>query len=152
MVTVKVVKIDPRAEIPKYMTEGSSGCDVVACLEEPLVIEPGRRVAVPTGLVVEIPAGFEIQVRPRSGLALRQGLTVVNTPGTIDSDYRGEVKILLVNVGTDPVTVNSGDRIAQLVVQQVERARWQEVSSRSDLEDSKRGPGGFGSTGTQAGK
>jgi len=147
MITVKVAKLDPMAELPKYMSTGASGCDAVACLKESLVVAPGKRVAVPTGLVVEIPKGYEIQVRPRSGLAFRQGLTVVNAPGTIDSDFRGEVKILLVNLGTDPVTVNPGDRIAQLIIQQVHMIDWQEVSGLDGLQDSTRGEGGFGSTG-----
>jgi len=101
MIRVKVAKLDPKAEIPKYMSQGASGCDAVACLKEPLKISSGERVAVPTGLVVEIPRGYEIQVRPRSGMAYKKGITVVNAPGTIDSDYRGEVKILLVNLGAE---------------------------------------------------
>ena len=144
MPTVKVQKINPSAEIPKYMTSGASGCDVCACIETPLVVKPLRRVAISTGLKFEIPAGYEIQVRPRSGLSFKQGLTVVNAPGTIDSDYRGEVKILMVNLGEIPVTVSPGDRIAQLVIQKTEQASWVEVS---ELSESERGAGGFGSTG-----
>ena len=144
MPTVKVQKINPHAEIPKYMTSGASGCDVCACIEVPLVVKPLERVAISTGLKFEIPAGYEVQVRPRSGLSFKQGLTVVNAPGTIDSDYRGEVKILMVNLGENPVTVAPGDRIAQLVIQKTEQAGWIEVS---ELSESERGAGGFGSTG-----
>ncbi len=144
MVSVKVRKLNDQAIVPKYMSEGASGCDVMACLASPLEILPGDRAAVPTGLAFEIPEGFEIQVRPRSGLSFKQGLTVINAPGTIDSDYRGEVKVLMVNLGKDPVVVNPSDRIAQLVVQQVERIEWQEAT---ELASSVRAEGGFGSTG-----
>lgn len=144
MVSVKVRKLSPQAILPKYMTEGSAGCDVTALVDGPWVIQPMQRVAIPTGLAFEIPVGHEIQVRPRSGLSLKQGLTVVNAPGTIDSDYRGEVKILVVNLSNDPVTVKSGDRVAQLVVQKVEQISFVEVAA---LEKSTRAEGGFGSTG-----
>ncbi len=130
--------------LPRYATAGAAGADLVAALEEPLVLEPGERAAVPTGLVLEIPVGFEGQVRPRSGLALRHGLTVANAPGTIDADYRGEVKVLLVNLGSAPVTLTRGDRIAQLVLAPVSRAEFREVE---ELEGTPRGTGGFGSTG-----
>lgn len=144
MVSIKVRKLNERAELPQYMTEGAAGCDVMACLESAVTIKPLERAAVSTGLAFEIPAGFEVQVRPRSGLAIKQGLTVVNAPGTIDSDYRGEVKILLVNLGDAPVQIDPGQRIAQLVVQRVERADWSAVDA---LTDSARDTGGFGSTG-----
>lgn len=144
MIEVKISKLNAKALIPKYMTVGASGLDVCACLETPLPLGSLERTAVPTGLSVEIPQGYEIQVRPRSGLSFKQGLTVVNAPGTIDSDYRGEVKILLVNLSKETVTINSGDRIAQLVLQKVERIDWVETST---LSETRRGAGGFGSTG-----
>jgi dUTP pyrophosphatase len=137
----------PHAEglpLPDYATAGAAGADVCAAVDRDLVIEPGKRVAVPTGLVMEIPTGFEVQVRPRSGLAIRHGLTVVNAPGTIDSDYRGELKVLMVNLGSESATIGRGDRIAQLVVAPVTRAVF--VKS-SELASSERGGGGFGSTG-----
>ena len=132
-------------ELPSYATEGAAGADVRSAEPGPLVIEPGQRAAVPTGLVFEIPRGWEIQVRPRSGLAWRQGLTVVNAPGTIDSDYRGEVKVLMVNLGSEAVVVERGDRVAQLVLAPVHRATYSEVEALSETD---RAEGGFGSTGT----
>ncbi len=133
-------------ELPRYMTPGSVGMDVRAALDEPLVLEPGARAAVPTALAVAVPPGWEIQVRPRSGLALKHGITVVNAPGTIDPDYRGEVRILLVNLAQGRYTIDHGDRIAQLLLCPVGRARWQELDG---LEDTNRGAGGFGSTGVR---
>lgn len=144
MIAVKVKKVRPGALIPNYMTEGAAGCDVTACLERPLSVLPGTRVSVPTGLAFEIPREFEIQVRPRSGLSFKKGLTVINAPGTIDSDYRGEVQILMVNLGTEPVQVEPGDRIAQLVLNRVEQIGWHEVDA---LSETARDAGGFGSTG-----
>lgn len=143
-IAIKVVKIHPSATVPVFMSTGASGSDVAACLEAPLTIKPLERMAVPTGLKIEIPPGFEVQVRPRSGLSLKKGITVVNAPGTIDSDYRGEVKILLVNLGADPVELAHGDRIAQFVVQRVEPVVWTETS---ELGETERADGGFGSTG-----
>lgn len=137
-------KINGHAKSPAYMSAGAAGCDVCACIETPVVLQPGDRSAVGTGLQFEIPQGYEIQVRPRSGLAFKEGLTVINAPGTIDSDYRGEVKVLLVNLSNKPVTVSTGERIAQLVVSPVIQAEWQEETSLSETE---RGAGGFGSTG-----
>ena len=131
-------------DLPAYASPGAAGMDVVAAVEKPLMLNPGKRAAVPTGLCIAIPEGYEVQVRPRSGLALKQGLTVLNAPGTIDSDYRGEIKVLLVNFGNEPVEIQRGMRIAQLVVAPVTRARWDEVVS---LDDTARGSGGFGSTG-----
>lgn len=128
--------------LPAYATAGAAGMDVLAA--EDVVIAPGARHAVATGLAVAIPAGFEIQVRPRSGLALKHGITVPNTPGTIDSDYRGELKVILINLGADPFPVHRGDRIAQLVLAQVTRAAWVAVD---ELDETVRGSGGFGSTG-----
>jgi dUTP pyrophosphatase len=130
--------------LPAYATDGAAGMDVVAAIPEPLILAPGSRAAVPTGLAMAIPPGFEVQVRPRSGLAAKHGLTVANAPGTIDADYRGEVKVLLINLGPDPVTIEPAMRIAQLVPAAVTRARLTVVDS---LDDTARGSGGFGSTG-----
>ena len=137
----------PNAEglpLPAYATDGSAGADVCAAVDNELVIDPGTRQAVPTGLVLEIPDGYEGQVRPRSGLAIRHGLTVVNAPGTIDSDYRGELKVLMINLGGEKLTIARGERIAQLVIAPVIRAVFTEAE---DLSSSDRGAGGFGSTG-----
>lgn len=141
---VPTLLVDSEEFLPKYTTKGAAGADVRACLKEPLTIEPGRSALVPTGLVVEIPEGFEIQVRPRSGLALKNGITVLNAPGTIDADYRGEVKVILMNHGNEPFTVNPGDRIAQFVLSKVYQARFL-VSEL--LQDTDRGGNGFGHTG-----
>lgn len=130
--------------LPAPASPGSSGVDLRAALEQELVIRPGERALVPTGLVLELPEGFEGQVRPRSGLALEHGVTLANPPGTIDSDYRGEVKVILIHLGDAPVTVHRGDRIAQLVVARVEPVEWVEAE---DLAASHRGEGGFGSSG-----
>lgn len=130
--------------LPRYQTELSAGMDLQAELAEDRVLAPLERAAIPTGLALELPPGFEGQVRPRSGLALKSGLTVLNAPGTIDADYRGEVQVLLVNLSSSPVILRRGDRIAQLVVAPVTRARLVEVS---ELTDTERGTGGFGSTG-----
>lgn len=132
-------------DLPSYATDGAAGADVRSAESGPLRIEPGDRIAVATGFVVEIPPGWEIQVRPRSGLALKQGLTVVNAPGTIDSDFRGEVKILLVNLGSKGVVVERGDRVAQLILAPVTQAIYRETSVLSETE---RSDGGFGSTGS----
>jgi dUTP pyrophosphatase len=131
--------------LPAPATPGSAGVDLVAALEGEVVLEPGARVAVPTGLRVAIPAGYEGQVRPRSGLALRHGVTLPNAPGTVDSDYRGEVRVILQNGGSEPVVIRRGDRIAQLVVAPVAQAEWEEVDV---LDATERGEGGFGHTGT----
>ena len=130
--------------LPAPASSGSSGFDLRAALEQELLIRPGERALVPTGLVLELPEGFEGQVRPRSGLALEHGVTLANPPGTIDSDYRGEVKVILIHLGDAPVTVHRGDRIAQLVVARVEQVEWEEAE---DLAASHRGEGGFGSSG-----
>jgi dUTP pyrophosphatase len=132
--------------IPEYATEGSAGMDIRAALKEPLIIKKGEVVMVPTNLSVEIPMGYEIQVRPRSGLAAKHGIGVLNSPGTVDSDYRGEIKIILINFGKDDFTIQKGDRIAQLIVSRVFRAAFSEESS---LNESKRGSGGFGHTGKE---
>ena len=130
--------------LPSYATAGAAGMDVEAAVEADMLLAPGRRAAVPTGLAMAIPAGFEIQVRPRSGLALKHGVTVTNAPGTIDSDYRGEVKIMLINLGEDDFTITRGMRIAQLVVAPVSLAV---LAVADTLETTDRGSGGFGSTG-----
>lgn len=132
------------ALLPSYQTTGAAGADLCACLTESLVLAPGQWALVPTGLSFAIPSGYEIQVRPRSGLAAKHGLTVLNSPGTIDSDYRGEVKVILINLGSQDFTISHGDRIAQMVVAPVVQAQFQVVESLSATE---RGQGGFGSTG-----
>lgn len=129
---------------PEYATPQSAGMDLRACLTEPVVMAPGDRTLVPTGLKIELPPGFEAQVRPRSGLALKQGLTVLNSPGTIDADYRGEVGVILINLGKDPVTIKPGDKIAQMVISRHESITWENCDN---LETTLRGAGGFGHTG-----
>ena len=147
-VTIKLAWLDPVAaadlQLPSYETAGSSGMDVRAAIDDQLIIEPGTRTLIPTGFAVAIPVGYEIQVRPRSGLAVTHGLSLPNTPGTIDSDYRGEVKIAMINLGAEPVTIRRGERIAQMVVAPVVRAAIELVS---ELDDTSRGSGGFGHTG-----
>lgn len=147
-VVIEVARVSagprPHLSLPRYMTEGSAGMDVCAALSSSVDLLPGRRVLIPTGLSLAIPAGFEVQVRPRSGLAFRHGVTVLNSPGTIDSDYRGEVKILLINLGDEVFTIAPGERIAQLVVAATARATLREVDM---LPPSPRGEGGFGHTG-----
>lgn len=132
--------------LPAYATVGSSGLDVRANIEHPMVLQSLERTLVPTGLFVEIPLGYEIQVRPRSGLAVKQGLTCLNTPGTIDADYRGEIKVILINLSQEPQTIQPGDRIAQLVLQSIELIEWKMVDQ---LNETDRGAGGFGHTGKQ---
>ncbi len=132
--------------LPAYETAGAAGLDLRAALGEPIVVQPGERVRVPTGLQMEIPLGFEGQVRARSGLAWRNGLSVINAPGTIDADYRGEVQVLLVNLGTEPFTIERGERVAQLVIAPVVQA---EITVVQALPETQRGSGGFGSTGTR---
>ena len=135
------------AIIPEYKTSGAAGADVCAFLSEPVVIKSGEFAMIPTGLSFAIPEGYEIQVRPRSGLAAKNGVTVLNTPGTIDSDYRGEVKVILINHGKDSFTVNNGDRIAQLIVAPVTQGIFEKAE---ELDSTERGEGGFGSTGVNA--
>jgi dUTP pyrophosphatase len=146
-VAVKVVRLQHAQglDLPAYQTAGAAGMDLLAAVERKLTIPPRARALVPTGLILELPSGLEAQVRPRSGLALRHGITVLNSPGTIDSDYRGEVMVLLANLGEAPFIVERGARIAQLVVQRVARVRLVAVASAAA---SRRGAGGFGSTGT----
>ena len=148
MPEIKIKKLHPKAEIPHYMTELAAGMDIQALVEESIILLPGQRCLVPTGLAMAIPAGFEVQVRPRSGLALKSGIALVNSPGTIDADYRGEIRIIMINLGNEKFTINSGDRIAQLVVAPVCQAK---ITVVSELPDTVRGAGGFGHTG-QSGK
>jgi dUTP pyrophosphatase len=133
--------------LPNYATPGAAGMDLLAAVPGPVTIEPGKRALIPTGLAIALPPGFEMQVRPRSGLALRNGIVLPNSPGTIDEDYRGEIQVILLNAGDAPFTVERGMRIAQAVVAPVVRAEWQEVES---LDDTSRNTGGFGSTGTHS--
>ena len=145
MINIRITRL-PHGEdlpIPAYATDGAAGLDVVTAVD--LSLQPGERIAVPTGFAIEIPPGFEVQVRPRSGLALKHGITCLNSPGTIDSDYRGEVKVILANLGQEIFSVRRGERIAQLVPAPVLRAAFEEVGG---LSGSERGSGGFGSTGT----
>jgi deoxyuridine 5'-triphosphate nucleotidohydrolase len=145
-ISLRVQRLPHAADLPlpHYASEGAAGMDVLAALDQPMQLAPGARAAIPTGLAMAIPHGYEIQVRPRSGLALKHGLTVANAPGTIDSDYRGELKVLLINLGQEPVLIERGMRIAQLVLAPVTRAALQTVDS---LDETARGTGGFGSTG-----
>lgn len=142
---IKIVNQSPYS-LPHYSTEGSSGMDLRANLPSALHLKSLERCLVPTGLFIELPQGYEAQVRPRSGLAIRQGLTCLNTPGTVDSDYRGEIKVILINLSAEEQVIQPGDRIAQLVIQQVEKAVWLPVEH---LEETVRSSGGFGSTGKQ---
>lgn len=141
---MKVMKLRAHAALPVRATAGAAGMDLHACLEQPLTLAPRQRALVPTGLAIALPPGHEGQVRPRSGLAAKHGVTVLNAPGTLDEDYRGEVKVILVNLGEESFVITHGERIAQLVVAPVTKVEAQEVTS---LDDTPRGAGGFGSTG-----
>ncbi len=132
--------------LPAQATPGSAGFDLAAAVETECVVEPGERVLVPTGFAIGVPKGYEAQIRPRSGLALRHGIVLPNAPGTIDSDYRGELKVIVMNAGSEPFVIKRGDRIAQLIVAPVVIVEWEEVSS---LDDTERGAGGFGHSGTE---
>ena len=140
---IKVIN-ESNHPLPEYATEHSAGLDLKANLKEAVVLKPLQRQLISTGLFMQLPVGFEAQIRPRSGLAFKHGITVLNTPGTIDADYRGEIKVLLVNLSNDDFTINDGERIAQMVVAKHEQIEWYAVT---ELDDSKRGAGGFGSTG-----
>ena len=142
-IAVRIKRVRPTA-IPCYMTEHAAGVDLHAALDAEFILHPGERALVPTGIAVEIPPGYEAQVRPRSGLALRHGIALVNSPGTIDADYRGEIGVILINLGSEPFSVTNGERIAQMVFARCERAEFVEVE---ELEQSGRGSGGFGHTG-----
>jgi dUTP pyrophosphatase len=133
--------------LPTYMSAGASGADLCAAVEQPVVLAPGERAFIPTGFALSIPVGFEVQIRPRSGLALRAGVTLLNAPGTIDCDYRGPVGLVMVNLGQAAFTVNRGDRVAQMIVAPVARAVFSEIAS---LDETERASGGFGSTGNAA--
>lgn len=141
------VKIINRSHhpLPAYETPGAAGMDVRANLDEPIVLQPMQRVLIPTGLYMQLPQGFECQIRPRSGLALKYGITVANAPGTVDADYRGEIKVILLNVSDRPFTVNDGERVCQMVIARYERVAWESVER---IDTTERGDGGFGHTGT----
>ncbi len=144
MIKVLIKKLNPKVELPKYKTEGSSGMDLMALIEKPIKIKPQSSVLISTGLSIAIPEDTEVQIRPRSGLAAKSSISVLNTPGTIDSDYRGEIKIILFNHGKEEFTVNNMDRIAQMILMPVLKVEFEEVE---ELPKSVRGSGGFGSTG-----
>ncbi len=141
--TVKIIN-ESNNPLPAYATEGSSGMDVRAFINETITLQPLERALIPTGLFIELPPGFEAQIRPRSGLAIKQGVTCLNTPGTVDADYRGEIKIILINLSNEAQSIQNGDRIAQMVIQKVEKVDW---SLSNELEQTERSAGGFGSTG-----
>lgn len=142
-IKVKIVATKS-AKLPQYMTEGAAGMDIFANIDTSIDLQPMGRVLVPTGIKMEIPYGYEVQVRPRSGLAIKHGLTLLNTPGTIDSDYRGEIKVIMINLGEQKYTLNSGERIAQLVLKKVYKA---DLNLVEELSDTNRSEGGFGHTG-----
>jgi len=145
--TVKIHVVNTSANpLPQYATPSAAGMDIRAMLEDPVTIAPGKRALIPTGLKVAIPEGYEMQLRPRSGLALKNGITLLNTPGTIDADYRGEICVILANLGSDPFTVNRGDRICQAVIAPVVHAVWAECET---LDNTERGDGGFGHSGVK---
>ena len=144
MIKVLVKKLNPKVQLPKYKTKGSSGMDLMAFVENPIKILPKTSALIPTGISVAIPDDLEIQIRPRSGLAAKKGISVLNTPGTIDSDYRGEIKIILINLGKKPFIIKSGDRIAQMILCPIVKGKFKEVKI---LPKTIRGKGGFGSTG-----
>ena len=144
MVKVLIKKLDPDVQLPEYKTSGASGVDLIAFVKEPINLEPKTSVLIPTGLSVAFPEGYEIQIRPRSGLAAKNNISVLNTPGTIDSDYRGEIKVIIYNHGNENFSINNGDRIAQMILAPVVKM---ELEEKNDLPKSIRGKGGFGSTG-----
>jgi dUTP pyrophosphatase len=145
MLKVKIVRLDKQATLPVYATAHAAGMDISACLDAPVTLEPFSTALIPSGFAIELPEGYEAQLRPRSGLALRFMISLPNSPATIDADYRGEVKVILVNYGKEPFTVSHGDRIAQMVVARVEQVHFEEVA---ELASTVRGEGGFGHTGT----
>ena len=144
-ITVKVVNKSGN-EMPKYSTPDSAGMDLRASLSEPVTLAPMQRALIPTGIYIALPKGYECQIRPRSGLALKHGVTVLNSPGTIDADYRGEIGVILVNLSDKPFVVNNGERICQMVVARYDRVAWQQVET---LDETERGAGGFGHTGVE---
>ena len=143
MLSVKIINTSPH-ELPAYATLGAAGMDLRACLPSPIVLEPLARALIPTGLYMELPLGYEAQIRPRSGLSMKHGITVINSPGTIDADYRGELRVPLINLSNEPFTIQDGERIAQMVVARHEVVEWQLTT---ELSDTDRGHGGFGHTG-----
>ena len=145
MLKVKIVRLDKQAIVPVYATACAAGMDISACIKEPVTLEPFSTALIPSGFAIELPEGYEAQLRPRSGLALRSMISLPNSPATIDADYRGEVKVILINYGREPFTVTHGDRIAQMVVARVEQVHFEEVE---ELGSTVRGEGGFGHTGT----
>ena len=146
MTKILIKRLSKEVSLPKYETSGSSGMDLAANIDADINIDPGKTAIIPTGLALSIPKGFEVQIRPRSGLAAKQKISVLNTPGTIDADYRGEIKVILINLGQEPFKVEKGLRIAQMVVCPIVRAQLKEVDN---LNETERGEGGFGSTGTK---
>ena len=146
MTKILIKRLSKEVPLPKYETSGSSGMDLAANIKASINIDPGKTAIVPTGLSISIPKGFEVQIRPRSGLAAKKKISVLNTPGTIDADYRGEIKVILINLGQEPFKVEKGLRIAQMVVCPIVQAQLKEVD---DLSETERGKGGFGSTGTK---
>ena len=146
MTKILIKRLSKEIPLPKYETQGSSGMDLSANVKSSINIAPGKKEIIPTGIAVSVPKGFEIQIRPRSGLAAKHNITVLNTPGTIDADYRGELKIILINFGHETFKIEKGSRIAQMVLCPVEKAKFEEVDN---LDDTERGRGGFGSTGTK---
>lgn len=143
MVNIRIIN-QSNHPLPHYQTPQSAGMDIHAFLENPIALAPGDRTLIPTGLFIELPEGYEAQIRPRSGLALKHGITVLNSPGTIDADYRGEIKVLLINHGNQPFEIQSGERIAQMVIAKHETANWIQTD---ELSETERGSGGYGSTG-----
>ena len=146
MTKILIKRLSKEVSLPKYETSGSSGMDLAAYIDSNININPGQTAIIPTGLALSIPKGFEVQIRPRSGLAAKQKISVLNTPGTIDADYRGEIKVILINLGPEPFKVEKGLRIAQMIVCPIVQAQLKEVD---DLSKTERGKGGFGSTGTK---
>ncbi|MCL2647371.1 MAG: dUTP diphosphatase [Phycisphaerales bacterium] len=150
-INIQVARLEHGRDLPlpAYQTPHAAGMDLLAAVpvDQPLVLKPLERTACPCGFVMALPPGYEAQIRPRSGLALKQGLSVPNAPGTIDADYRGEIKVLLINFGSEPITITRGMRIAQMVIAQVETAQWKDVNTAENLPSTDRGAGGFGSTG-----
>jgi dUTP pyrophosphatase len=147
-VRIQIARVRPEEDsdlsLPQYMTRNSAGMDLAAAVKGDVLVEPGKIKLIPTGLAVALPSGYEAQIRPRSGLALQKGLTLVNSPGTIDADYRGEIGLAVINLGPEPLIISRGDRIAQMVISPVRQAEWEPVEQ---LDDTDRGPGGFGHTG-----
>lgn len=146
-IVVKVCRINKKNPVPGYMSKGASGIDLLASLDQDITLPPGEYKCIPTGIVISLPAGYEAQIRPRSGLALKHGLTVLNTPGTVDSDYRGEIMVILINHGKMPLILKNGMRIAQMVIAKVEKARIVEAAARGEIDRTERNDGGFGHTG-----